>query len=91
MATLAVSLFALATSGARAADRPKIEIVPVSPHSAQVTSVAFSPDGRSVLSGSGDKTVKLWDAATGRLVRTFEGHSDWVNSVAFSQIGRAHV
>ena len=40
-----------------------------------------------MLSGSEDKTVKLWDAATGALLRTFEGHSDWVISVAFSPDG----
>ena len=40
-----------------------------------------------MLSGSADKTLKLWDAATGALLRTFEGHSDGVNSVAFSPDG----
>ncbi len=34
-----------------------------------------------------DKTIKLWDAATGALLRTFEGHSGWVTSVAFSPDG----
>ena len=38
-------------------------------------------DGTRVISGSLDKTLKLWDAATGRLIRTFEGHSRWVRSV----------
>ena len=52
-----------------------------------VSSVAFSPDGSRVLSGSDDKTVKLWDATTGALLRTFEGHADRVNSVAFSPDG----
>jgi WD40 repeat protein len=40
-----------------------------------------------VLSGSFDKTIKLWDAATGTLIRTFEGHSSEVSSVAFSADG----
>jgi WD40 repeat protein len=44
-------------------------------------SVAFSSDGRRLLSGS-EYAVKLWDAATGRLLRTFEGHSGHVFSVA---------
>ena len=46
----------------------------------------FSPDGSQVLSG-GD-TVELWDIATGRLERTFEGYPDVVHSVAFSPDGR---
>ena len=57
-------------------------------HSAPVTSVEFSPCGRYVLSGSKDKTVKLWDIATGREIRTFKGHSDVVSSARFIPDGR---
>ena len=53
-----------------------------------VMSVAFSPDGRSCLSGHMDATLRLWNASTGRCVRTFKGHSDSVYSVAFSPDGR---
>jgi WD40 repeat protein len=56
-----------------------------------VISVAFSPDGTRVLSGGYERTIKLWDAATGELIRTFKGHSDLVSSVAFSPDGGAHV
>jgi WD40 repeat protein len=35
-------------------------------------SAAYSPNGHTVVSGSADKTLKLWDAATGKLIRTFE-------------------
>ena len=52
-----------------------------------VYSVAFSPDGTRILSGSDDKTMKLRDAATGQILLTFEGHSDSVRSVAFSPDG----
>jgi len=51
--------------------------------------VAFSPDGTVLASVSSDKTVKLWDAGTGALRQTLEGHRDSVNAVAFSSDGTA--
>ena len=51
-----------------------------------VQSVAFSPDGTTLASGShGD--VNLWDVATGENIATLEGHTEWVYSVAFSTDG----
>jgi WD40 repeat protein len=57
-------------------------------HTEPVESVAFSPDGRFVLTGSNDWTAALWDAATGRLIRSLVGHKGGVDSVAFSSHGR---
>jgi len=57
-------------------------------HSAAAVSVAFSPDGRFVLSGSDDRTMKLWEVATGREIRTFRGIESNVTSVAYSLNGR---
>ena len=56
-------------------------------HSQPISAVAFSPDGRWVLTGSNDKTARLWDVATGREIRRFEGHASSVVSVAFSPDG----
>jgi uncharacterized caspase-like protein len=53
-----------------------------------INSVAFSPDGRRALYASGG-TLKLWDLATGKVLRTFEGHTNgWVMSVALSPDGK---
>ncbi|KAI7968660.1 hypothetical protein EIK77_000069 [Talaromyces pinophilus] len=53
-------------------------------HSGSVESVAFSPDGRLLASGSRDGTIKLWDPATGALQQSLNGHFNSVASVAFS-------
>jgi WD40 repeat protein len=45
-------------------------------HTDSVKSVAFSPDGHFVLSGSLDETVRLWDKNTGQEVRRFNGHTN---------------
>ncbi|MDD7589908.1 MAG: hypothetical protein SPJ75_05155, partial [Candidatus Onthomorpha sp.] len=56
-------------------------------HSEDILSVAYSPDGTKIVSGSGDKTIKIWDANTGERLKTLKGHSSWVSSVAYSPDG----
>ena len=63
------------------------EVQAFSGHSDYVTSVAFSPDGQYILTGSSDHTAKLWDLQ-GQEVQAFSGHSDYVTSVAFSPDGQ---
>jgi len=57
-------------------------------HSSSVNSVAISPDGQLLASGSTDDTIKIWNLGSGRLVRTLKGHSSDVNSVAISPDGQ---
>ena len=57
-------------------------------HEASVNSVVFSPDGKALASASDDKTVRLWDVASGKEVRQFQGHKDAVNAVVFSADGK---
>jgi WD40 repeat protein len=51
-------------------------------------SVAFSPDGQRIATGSGDKTVRVWDAAKGQEVLALRGHAEDVLCVAFSPDGK---
>ena len=60
----------------------------LSGHSATVWSVAISPDGQTIVSSSGDQTLKLWNLPTGELQRTLAGHADQVLSVALSPDGQ---
>jgi WD40 repeat protein len=53
-----------------------------------VQRLAFSPDGRFLATGSQDNLVRLWDVATGKELRRFVGHDNWVQHVAFSPDGR---
>ena len=53
-----------------------------------IEALAFSPDGKTLVSGSYDHTVKVWNLANGKLVRTLDGHKDGVNDVLISPDGK---
>jgi dipeptidyl aminopeptidase/acylaminoacyl peptidase len=55
---------------------------------AELTSLAYSPDGKSLAGGGGEGTVHLWEAGTGREVRRFTGPGFGVRSVAFAPDGK---
>ncbi len=57
-------------------------------HGDSVNSIAFSPDGRFIASGSDSGAIQMWDAQTGQIVTTFMGHTNTVYSVAFSPNGQ---
>ena len=57
-------------------------------HMTDVRSVAFSPNSKAIVSGSSDRTVRLWDLAGQPIGEPFKGHTDTINSVAFSPDGQ---
>ena len=64
------------------------EIFTLTGHTGYINSVAFSPDGKRIASGSDDETIKVWDASSRREVMTLKGHTSRLNSVAFSPDGK---
>ena len=55
---------------------------------ANVSSLVFSPDGKTLASGNTYHTIKLWDVATARTTATLKGHTGTVHFVAFSPDGK---
>ncbi|MBN4001409.1 WD40 repeat domain-containing protein [Nostoc sp. LPT] len=60
-------------------------------HNSGVNAVAIAPDGKTAVSGSGDKTLKQWDLQTGKEISTLTGHNDWVYAVAIAPDGKTAV
>jgi len=61
-----------------------VQMSVLSGHTSHVNSVAFSSDGTFLVSGSLDRTIKLWDVQTGGVIKTLYGHIEGVSSVAIS-------
>lgn len=85
-----------APAAAPAAAEPSIRvtekgIVPQVGHSDVIAQAVFSPDGGLVATASWDHTVKLWDTASGKLLRSFIGHTGWVTNVVYSADSRTIV
>ncbi len=57
-------------------------------HTDKVFSVSFSSDGKTIASGSRDKTIRFWDVATGRHLQTITGHKSGITSISFSPDGK---
>src|SRR5262249_15722667 len=63
------------------------EIVPLEGHSKPIFSLAFSPDARFLVSGSWDKTVKVWDLSNDQLLHTLTADDQSLSAVALSPDG----
>ena len=57
-------------------------------HSSWVRSVVIHPDGTTIASGSGDRTIKIWDLATGTLLHTLAANAGWIRAIAVSPDGQ---
>ena len=57
-------------------------------HNGVIMAVSFSPDGKIIASASFDKTIKLWQVSTGKLITTLEGHQERLWSLRFSPDGK---
>ena len=56
----------------------------ISAHSRQVQSIEINREGKFIISGSCDKTIKIWDIQSGKLLKTLLGHNDFILSIAIS-------
>lgn len=66
-----------------AAGRKISPLHPLTDHSRPVLAAAFSPDGQRLVTASVDRSIKVWDAATGKLQRSFSHHTDIVHCLSF--------
>jgi WD40 repeat protein len=88
LAALSVFLSPAVRPRAQTTDRVARAFVRQPGHTARAYSVAFRRDGRVLASGSWDGTIKLWDVATGRELRTLAGHGRGIYKAVFSPDGR---
>jgi WD40 repeat protein len=75
-------------SGSASGDQARPELALQLGHGGAVNDIAFSPDGKTLASGSDDETIRLWDAQTGELKRTLSGQGEEVRRLPFRPMGR---
>jgi WD40 repeat protein len=86
MSAVCVTVVGVAQADVDAKVPPRLVVN--SGHGRSVSAVAFSPDGMTLASSSSDRSIKLWEVASGREIRSLTGHDRGVTSVAFSADGK---
>ena len=79
-------LFAIPNALSTADDKREL-LLPLG-HSGYIKSVAFTPDGKSVFTGSVDGSVRLWDVGTGKTLRVFQYPPEHYSPVAYARDGK---
>ena len=64
------------------------ELALLTGHTGEISSITYSPDGKTIATGSYDSTMHLWDANTGTFLRPFNGHTSSVYSIVYSPDGK---
>jgi WD40 repeat protein len=86
LATVLLIVAVIALSGGSGGSGAKL--LTLSGHSGPVTSVAFAPNGHTLVSGSVDRTLKIWDSTSGQVLKTLTGDTDLISSVAYLPNGK---
>ena len=91
LAVLIPQIAPTSTSSPQPAPAPAIHLHTMKGHTDTVCSLAFSPDGMTLVSGSFDKTVRLWDVTTGKQLRTLKEYANRIYSIALHPDGKTFV
>ena len=83
---LVITLFTFCFCNILFAQEPKL-ILPIG-HAHWLHSAQFSPDKKTIVTVSRDKTAKIWDVASGKLLKDLTGHTFWIHTVQFSPDGK---
>ncbi len=86
--TTPTTLTATATPTSTSSEQPTATILAYKGHTDIVNTVAWSPDGKRIASGSDDHTIQIWDDATGKMLLTNNDNTLAVNKVAWSPDGK---